>query len=360
MALITFEEAGIAAFSLSALGVLVLASFFLKNARFNAHKAITLSLMWVSAIIITVRGYYQAYNEDLISNLVYYVGALCTVATSVLLVYSIYRNKLSKNLLNFSKLSAFIITTVLLSLLVITLIPTKFIEVRTVDGRLLEFYDLYIVTAVLLASMTVISIIVFLSGYFRDWYAGNDLSDDKPTLKRHSLDTSGGIAFALMFVLCSVCIVYMIYEGYAWHMLLMLTISAFSLLALLIYISISKYKSEPFPAVVSGIFCLAFCWVFLYSWLDQGVGTLIASVVGMALAFISIFVGFIFRVKALRLYGLVLTILMTVKAIAYDLSGSDGITRVISLLIGGIICFGIVVIYTRLESSLKQSDHEQE
>jgi len=128
-------------------------------------------------------------------------------------------------------------------------------------------------------------------------------------------------------------------------------------LLILTYILIGRFRNESngFASIVTSLLYLIFAWTFLYSWFDQNIGTLIASVVGMALAFLSIYAGFSLRIKALRLYGLILTILMTVKAITLDLSGSDGVTRVIALLIGGLICFGISVVYTKLEKTLKHS-----
>ncbi|MBC7959974.1 MAG: hypothetical protein H7X94_08915, partial [Vallitaleaceae bacterium] len=57
---------------------------------------------------------------------------------------------------------------------------------------------------------------------------------------------------------------------------------------------------------------------------------------------------------SLRLYGLILTIIMVVKFILVDLSQENSITRVLALMFGGLICFGISVMYNKLNKIIEK------
>ncbi|MDE7389554.1 MAG: DUF2339 domain-containing protein [Lachnospiraceae bacterium] len=77
--------------------------------------------------------------------------------------------------------------------------------------------------------------------------------------------------------------------------------------------------------------------------------TYIMSIVGMITALICIIMGFVLQSKGLRVYGLVVVILFVIKLITIDITSSNSVERVVSFIIGGIICFIISGIYTRLE-----------
>jgi hypothetical protein len=70
------------------------------------------------------------------------------------------------------------------------------------------------------------------------------------------------------------------------------------------------------------------------------------SVVCMVAALICVAAGFVVRVKSLRLYGLVLTIVFVLKLLLIDTVYTESITRVVAFIGGGLICFGISALYT--------------
>ena len=76
----------------------------------------------------------------------------------------------------------------------------------------------------------------------------------------------------------------------------------------------------------------------------------------MLTAFLAIIGGFAIRSRPLRLYGLILTLLAVLKLVLIDTSALATVTRILSFLAGGLICFTISALYTYLEKKLlKQS-----
>lgn len=100
---------------------------------------------------------------------------------------------------------------------------------------------------------------------------------------------------------------------------------------------------------------LLLTWTVIWSYFDYGIDSVIYSVLGIAVAIISILVGFKLRVKSVRLYGLVLTLLMVAKFILVDLSQENSMTRVLALIVGGVLCFVISYIYNKVSTSLEKS-----
>lgn len=78
----------------------------------------------------------------------------------------------------------------------------------------------------------------------------------------------------------------------------------------------------------------------------------VVSLVLMVLASACIIFGFWKELKALRIYGLVLILSSVAKIMILDVWNQDSIIRVIALIVGAIICFGISAVYTKIE--LKQ------
>ena len=75
---------------------------------------------------------------------------------------------------------------------------------------------------------------------------------------------------------------------------------------------------------------------------------------------LSIVAGFRAHATAMRLYGLVLVMLMVLKLAVIDMSGQNSITRILSLLVAGVICFALSVAYSRLSAHLSGSSEETE
>ena len=75
---------------------------------------------------------------------------------------------------------------------------------------------------------------------------------------------------------------------------------------------------------------------------------------------LSIVAGFRTHATAMRLYGLMLVMLMVLKLAVIDMSGQNSITRILSLLVAGVICFALSVAYSRLSAHLSGASEETE
>nr|MCR5202630.1 DUF2339 domain-containing protein [Lachnospiraceae bacterium] len=79
----------------------------------------------------------------------------------------------------------------------------------------------------------------------------------------------------------------------------------------------------------------------------------ITSISLFVLAIICIVLGFWKDVKALRIYGLVLSILSVVKLIIVDITYENSIGRAVSFLVCGVLCFAISAIYNLVDKKYK-------
>lgn len=81
----------------------------------------------------------------------------------------------------------------------------------------------------------------------------------------------------------------------------------------------------------------------------------ILSIFFMVIAALCIIFGFMKELKSLRIYGLVLIMTSVFKMVVIDVWNQESLIRVVSLILGGIICFVISAIYSKVE---KRQLHE--
>lgn len=81
------------------------------------------------------------------------------------------------------------------------------------------------------------------------------------------------------------------------------------------------------------------------------------SMAGLILAIVFIVAGFGFRLKAFRIYGLILTLLSVLKLILFDIEYSSDIMRPLGIFISGILCFVISFIYSKIEKQISDKDN---
>lgn len=69
-----------------------------------------------------------------------------------------------------------------------------------------------------------------------------------------------------------------------------------------------------------------------------------------------IVLGFKFKFKSLRIYGLVLTLITVIKILIADIEYDNFLLRPLGMLAAGLLCFGISFIYSRLEKQTKEEE----
>lgn len=90
------------------------------------------------------------------------------------------------------------------------------------------------------------------------------------------------------------------------------------------------------------------------SWFDE---TYVFSLVCMVIATLCIVTGFIIRGKALRLYGLIFTLVCVLKLVTVDVANLNTILRVVAFIGGGVMCFIISAIYSYSNKKLLDTDN---
>lgn len=77
------------------------------------------------------------------------------------------------------------------------------------------------------------------------------------------------------------------------------------------------------------------------------------SIVYLLIAIACVVTGFKVSNKSVRLYGLILSMISIVKLIMIDISYTNTLTRAISFLVCGLLCFGISLIYNHIDKQQK-------
>ena len=77
------------------------------------------------------------------------------------------------------------------------------------------------------------------------------------------------------------------------------------------------------------------------------------SIACFALAIASIVIGFAGQYRALRVYGLVLSMISTFKLIMVDISYDNTLGNAVSFFVSGILCFVISLIYNYIDGRMK-------
>jgi uncharacterized membrane protein len=101
---------------------------------------------------------------------------------------------------------------------------------------------------------------------------------------------------------------------------------------------------------------IKFTWLTLFplsqftSFLDE---QFVFSIACMIVATICILFGFKYKVKSIRVYGLIVVLTSVLKIVIIDVWSRDSLIRVVSLILGGLICFGISAIYNCFEQKWK-------
>ena len=82
------------------------------------------------------------------------------------------------------------------------------------------------------------------------------------------------------------------------------------------------------------------------------------SLILMFIALICIVSGFALKIKSIRLYGLIVTLICVLKLAVIDISGEDTMLRILALIGGGVICFAISALYSYMNKRLETTNKD--
>ncbi len=109
--------------------------------------------------------------------------------------------------------------------------------------------------------------------------------------------------------------------------------------------------------------CLVLNLVGIICWTEStplGEFSVTSSILILLVGCVSIFLGFYQDEVEMRHFGLGLSILAVLKMVTVDISSTDSIIRVVALIFGAAVCFGISCVYNKIEPKTKKSPSEEQ
>lgn len=130
-------------------------------------------------------------------------------------------------------------------------------------------------------------------------------------------------------------------------------------LSLALFISNTTNLLKKYKGLAPGIYIGIKFTVLLLTILNAWEATSLAvSIMCLIFAIIMIALGFLFRYKSFRVYGLGLVMICTFKLIMVDITYENSIERVISFFVSGLLCLGINAMYNILDKKFFNNDSE--
>ena len=94
---------------------------------------------------------------------------------------------------------------------------------------------------------------------------------------------------------------------------------------------------------------------FLFGGVSGG-SSVFGTIAFLTAGTVCVLIGFIARGKALRIYGLGLIMVMVLRFAIVDMAGQNSLVRIVSLLLAGLVCFGLSLAYARFSSIFDGDD----
>ena len=88
---------------------------------------------------------------------------------------------------------------------------------------------------------------------------------------------------------------------------------------------------------------------------DTRASSVIMTVVALGTGAACILLGFTIRATALRHYGLALVLVAVLKLAVFDVVAQSSLTRILALLVGGVVCFGLSLAYNRAATDAEKA-----
>lgn len=285
------------------------------------------------------------YSDSIVQlNAMSNIYPIINIVGFIYLLYDIYRTKYYKNLVVF-KLIGMILC--LSSILLINFNMTRKVPVET---GVLYHSIAYAVTVVFILGFVTI-------GYFKNW------EDENFNIIKHDQVVDDSILSSIFYAFTTI----LYFVGIKNINFLESTIALYiycafvTVLAVLQSKEILKRNVIPyFIHVLLGLEYLVLTFSVLNGLLNVEIVSFLYNIAGLVVAVASIALGFKWAMKGLRDYGLCLTILVVLKFIVVDMRGENSIKRVLSLIVGAILCFAISFIYNKLSVKFRDKNSENE
>lgn len=278
------------------------------------------------------------------SNVMNYVYGTLNIVAFVYLLFDIYKTKHYKNLAVFKIIGLpLCLTSILL------------INFNATTGATAE-------SSVLYNSITYAVIVLFMLGfvtigYFKNWEDENfKMTDHGGVLDDSTLSSIFYVATAILYFV-GIRNINFVNGTVALYVYCTFTIA----IAVIQSKEILEKDVIPyFTHVLLGLKYLVLTFSILNGLLNVEIVSFLYNIAGLVVAVISIALGFKWAMKGLRDYGLCLTILVVLKFIAVDMRGENSIKRVLSMIVGAILCFAISFIYNKLSVKFRDKNSENE
>ena len=88
---------------------------------------------------------------------------------------------------------------------------------------------------------------------------------------------------------------------------------------------------------------------------DTRASSVVMTVVALGTGAACILLGFTIRATALRHYGLALVLVAVLKLAVFDVVAQSSLTRILALLVGGVVCFGLSLAYNRAATDAEEA-----
>lgn len=306
-----------------------------KKKRNNDYEELKIGL-----IVVVMYKLIENLNVSQISIFVYWLSILAIVLVVAKILMDKYRSKDQKNIVILKSLGYVLIIEV-----VILFVSESIVRINN------GLTETWIYAAPIIYTFVTLKIIATLKlGYFKNWFD----SDFKWFGK--NLDVKDDYSYLLFFITTALMylagIAIIAFELTGYNIILMLL----STIAIMVVQSRELFKIRDRSEVIGileGLKYLIYTWTVMVSLLNFEISSLSTSIAGLVIALASITLGFNMKMKGLRLYGLVVTLLMVFKIITIDIGGQNSITRVVSLIVGGLICFAISIVYNKIDKSME-------
>ncbi|MBR5180324.1 MAG: DUF2339 domain-containing protein [Lachnospiraceae bacterium] len=205
--------------------------------------------------------------------------------------------------------------------------------------NLMDAEDPYWIHALILMVIGAINVLALKTPYRKNW----EINEDDQGVIITGYAINGVLMFYALFVMM------MIERNPLLHWIIVLIA-----VALFMVNSINLLKKwDGFGALYVGIKFTVLLITILVSF---NMTDNILSILVFLLSIILISAGFIFKVKGLRIYGLVLSLICVIKLVMIDITYENTVGHALSFFLSGVLCFVISAIYSHVEKKYKDSE----